>query len=275
RKEAERLSAAAPQSIDDYERLVVSSPNASLVWVHYMAFHLKTSQVPMARTTAERALKVISVREEAERFNVMQAWLNLELAFGTEATLAPVLSRAMQSFEPLKVLLHVANVYEKKSDTEKAQQTYDQLIKKCRDAPETWIQYGQFLFRQGQAKAAQSQLEKALKSVDPVHHVALIQNFARSDYVYGHREHGITLFESLISQYPKRTDIWNVYLDQEARGGAERLESVRRLYHRVLTNKLSTKKGKALFKKWLQYENQYGDAKGVDAVRQAALAYVE
>ena len=51
-----------PETADDFDRLVLQSPNSSLVWLRYMAFHLETTEIDKARTVAERALKTISFR---------------------------------------------------------------------------------------------------------------------------------------------------------------------------------------------------------------------
>ena len=51
-----------PETADDFDRLVVSSPNNSVVWLQYMAYHLHTTDFDKARAVAERALKTISVR---------------------------------------------------------------------------------------------------------------------------------------------------------------------------------------------------------------------
>ena len=52
----------APQSSEDFDRLVLQSPDSSLVWLRYMAFHLETTEIEKARAVAERALKTISFR---------------------------------------------------------------------------------------------------------------------------------------------------------------------------------------------------------------------
>lgn len=72
-----------PVSADDFDRLVLASPNSSILWLQYMAFHLENAEFEKARTVAQRALKVISFREEQEKFNVWIAWLNLEHMYGT------------------------------------------------------------------------------------------------------------------------------------------------------------------------------------------------
>jgi rRNA biogenesis protein RRP5 len=53
------------------------------------------------------------------------------------------------------------------------------------------------------------------------------------------------------------------------------LANGRRLFQRVLALKMSTKKAKFFFKKWLQWESESGDAEGVEDVKQRAKEYVE
>lgn len=67
-----------PQSADDFDRLVLSSPNSSILWLQYMAFHLQATEIEKARAVAERALKTMCFREEQEKLNVWVALLNLE-----------------------------------------------------------------------------------------------------------------------------------------------------------------------------------------------------
>lgn len=51
-----------PQDDSAFERLILASPNSSLLWLQYMAHHLQATQIEQARSVAERALKTISFR---------------------------------------------------------------------------------------------------------------------------------------------------------------------------------------------------------------------
>lgn len=51
-----------PQDAAAFERLLLASPNSSLLWLQFMAHHLQATQIEQARTVAERALKTISFR---------------------------------------------------------------------------------------------------------------------------------------------------------------------------------------------------------------------
>ena len=90
------LDANGPQSVADFERLLMGQPNSSVLWLSYMAFQLQLSEVAKARDIAERAIKTINIREEAEKMNVWVALLNLENTYGTDDSLDEVFQRACQ-----------------------------------------------------------------------------------------------------------------------------------------------------------------------------------
>jgi len=46
-----------PQTADDYERLLLASPNSSFLWIKYMAFQLGMTEIDKARKIVERALE--------------------------------------------------------------------------------------------------------------------------------------------------------------------------------------------------------------------------
>ena len=92
-------------------------------------------------------------------------------------------------------------------------------------------------------------------------HIKVTLKFARLEYTLGDVERGRTIYESLIANYPKRTDIWSTYADVEIKHGD--FDYVRRLFERMITLKASTKKMKFLFKKYLSFEKTHGDEQKV------------
>lgn len=50
------------ESAEDFDRLVLGSPNSSIVWIQYMAFHLHAAEIEKATAVGRRALKTISFR---------------------------------------------------------------------------------------------------------------------------------------------------------------------------------------------------------------------
>ena len=90
------LATSGPQSVADFERLLLRDPNDSKLWIMYMAFQISLNEVEKAREIAERATKTIALREEKEKQNVWMAMLNMESMYGTDETLEEAFKRACQ-----------------------------------------------------------------------------------------------------------------------------------------------------------------------------------
>ncbi|XP_010281643.1 PREDICTED: protein RRP5 homolog isoform X2 [Phaethon lepturus] len=262
-----------PQSADDFDRLVLSSPNSSILWLQYMAFHLQATEIEKARAVAERALKTICFREEQEKLNVWVALLNLENMYGTEETLMKVFERAVQYNEPLKVFQHLCDIYANSEKYKQAEELYHTMLKRFRQEKSVWLKYASFLLKQGQTEATHRLLERALKALPTKEHVDVISRFAQLEFRFGDPEHAKALFESTLSSYPKRTDIWSIYMDIMIKHGSQK--EVRDIFERVIHLSLAPKKMKFFFKRYLDYEKKFGTKESVLAVKRAALEYVE
>lgn len=262
-----------PESAEAFERLLLSSPDSSLLWMQYMAFQLQATQIEQARAVAERALKTISFREEQEKLNVWVALLNLENMYGTEESLQKVFERAIQYCEPMPVYQQLADIYAKSNKIKEAENLYKNMVKRFRQEKAVWQSYGSFLLRQGQSDAANALLQKALQSLTNKEHVDLIVKFARLEFQYGNEERAKAMFEKVLSTYPKRTDVWSVFIDLMMKHSSQK--DVRALFDRVVHLSVSVKKIKFFFKRYLDYEKKHGTPESIQAVKQKAMEYVE
>ncbi|KAF9913688.1 rRNA biogenesis protein rrp5, partial [Lobosporangium transversale] len=271
--ETEDLQSQAPQVAADYERLLLGSPNSSYLWINYMAFQLQLSEINKAREIGQRALKTISFREEQEKMNVWVALMNLENTFGSSDTLEEVFKNAVQTCEPKKVYLQLVKIYERSNKTDLATELYNTMTKKFGQSSKVWTGFGHFQLHHGNLEAGRELLQRSLKSLPKRKHIKTISKFAQLEFKYGEPERGRTIFEGVMSNYPKRIDLWSIYIDMEIRNGEQ--DAVRRLFARVVSLKLSSKKMKFFFKKWLAYEKDHGDEEHIEEVKRRALAYVE
>ncbi|XP_077205715.1 protein RRP5 homolog [Paroedura picta] len=278
-KELSKLEAALmdptrqPQSADDFDRLVLGNPDSSILWLQYMAFHLQATEIEKARAVAERALKTISFREEQEKLNVWVALLNLENMYGTEEALMKVFERAIQYNEPLKVFQQLADIYADSEKYKQADDLYNTMLKRFRQEKSVWVKYTTFLLKRGLVEAAHRLLPRALKCLPEKEHVDVISKLAQLEFRFGDPEHGKAIFENTLSTYPKRTDIWSIYIDMMIKHGTQK--EVREVFERIIHLSLAPKKMKFFFKRYLEYEKKYGTADTVQAVKAAALEYVE
>lgn len=221
--EAELMDTSVrPDNSTAFERLLLSSPDSSLLWLQYMAFHLQATQIEQARAVAERALKTISFREEQEKLNIWVAMLNLENMYGTPDSLQKVFERAIQYCEPLLVYQQLADIYAKSEKIKEAESLYKSMVKRFRQDKAVYLSYGTFLLRQRQSDAANALLQRALQSLSSKEHVDLIARFARLEFQFGNSEKAKSMFDKVLTTYPKRTDLWSVFIDLMVKHGSQK-----------------------------------------------------
>lgn len=268
------INTRAPESVGDFERLIIGNPNSSVIWMNYMAFQLQLSEVEKAREIAERALKTINFREEGEKLNIWIAMLNLENTFGTPESLDELLKRACQYMDSFTIHNKLLSIYQMSGKIENAKELFKITAKKFgSEKVSIWVSWGDFLISNKEEEEARSILSNALKSLPKRNHVEVVRKFAQLEFSKGDAERGRSLFEGLLADAPKRIDLWNVYIDQEIK--ADEKKKVEDLFERVISKKISKKQAKFFFNKWLEFEESKDDTKMSDYVKAKATEFVE
>ncbi|KAH9737719.1 rRNA biogenesis protein RRP5 [Citrus sinensis] len=250
------LEKDAPRTPDEFERLVRSSPNSSFVWIKYMAFMLSMADVEKARSIAER---------------YSFCYVEFQAGFGTEAVVK-VFQRALQYCDPKKVHLALLGLYERTEQNKLADELLYKMIKKFKHSCKVWLRRVQRLLKQ-QQEGVQAVVQRALLSLPRHKHIKFISQTAILEFKNGVADRGRSMFEGILREYPKRTDLWSIYLDQEIRLGD--VDLIRGLFERAISLSLPPKKMKFLFKKYLEYEKSVGEEERIEYVKQKAMEYVE
>ncbi|CAK9145936.1 unnamed protein product [Ilex paraguariensis] len=268
------LEKDVPKSADEFEKLVRSSPNSSFIWIKYMAFMLSLADVEKARSIAERALRTINVREESEKLNIWVAYFNLENEYGNPAedAVLKVFQRALQYCDPKKVHVALLGMYERTEQHKLADDLLYKMVKKFKQSCKVWLRRVHWLLKQN-VDGVQSTVNRALLSLPRHKHIKFISQTAILEFKTGVADRGRSMFEGMLREYPKRTDLWSVYLDQEIRLGD--MDLIRALFERAVSLSLPPKKMKFLFKKYLEYEKSVGDEERIESVKRKAMEYVE
>ncbi len=283
------LDTHGPQSTDDYERLLLSAPDSSLLWLQYMAFHLELGETDSARRIAQRALKSISPlggQSESEKLNIWIAMLNLENAYGDDESIEATFKSACQVNDAQEIHERLTSIYIQSGKHDKSDQLFHVMLKKFGSAdPKVWINYATFLFDTlGEPERGRALLSRALQTLPPTAHIDITAKFAALEFrsSKGLAERGRTIFEGLLDSFPKRVDLWNVLLDLEMRhGGDDQKGQVRRLFERIIDGgtavkkaRIKNKQAKFFFKKWLEFEEKEGDQRTTEAVKKRAEMWV-
>jgi rRNA biogenesis protein RRP5 len=135
--------------------------------------------------------------------------------------------------------------------------------------PNFWLGYATFLMdvlSPPSPTRARALLQRATQSVPSTQHRHLTQKFAALEFKSsnGDAERGRTIFEGLVSTWPKKGDVWDVYLSLELSHGSD--ENVRDLFERM-SKSGKKKRAATVFKNWAEWEEGKGNAKGVERVR--------
>lgn len=267
------INTRAPQSVGDFERLLVGNPNSSILWMNYMSFQLQLGEIDKSREIAERALKTINYRDEQEKLNIWIAILNLENSFGSEESLSEAFKRAVQYMDALTMYQKLIGIYQLSEKFDKAEELFKAMTKKFSQNVAVWVQNGSYYFKREMPDEAHLVLARALQALPKRDHIEVVRKYGQLEFNEGDPEQGRSLFEGLITDAPKRIDLWNVYLDQEIKqGDKSRVES---LFERVITKKLSKKQAKFFFSKWLSYEEDNGDEQAAARVKALAIEFVQ
>ena len=226
----------APESIDEFEKLVLSSPDSSLCWIQYMAFHIERKEYDLAREVVGKSLSKINFREENERFNVYMAWFNLEHHYGaSEEDADKVFKEAVQCNDEFKVYDKVASIYMENGKIDKAEKMYKLMARKFNKELEVWLALGQFYFKvyadQSQTEDVRKKsldnarftLQRSVQNLKKSELVQISSKFAQFEFQFGEAERGKTIFETIVRDFPSRIDQWCVYVDMVIKKGKYRV----------------------------------------------------
>ncbi|XP_022211843.1 protein RRP5 homolog [Drosophila obscura] len=259
------------ETIDQYERLVIAQPNNSMSWLKYISFLLSNTEIEKARDLARRAIATISFREPQELRNIWSALLNMELAYGNNFD--EVLKEALQSNDPLETYISVVDILKKNNQRERLAPVLAILLKKFKSEAKVWRLVAEGYFWLGKSDQVHSLLQRALRSLPNLEHINCIVAYAKLYEKNDDKDMAQTLLDDIVTSYPKRIDIWSVYVDMLIKTG--QIESARNVLDRAVQQKLKPEKMQVIYKKYLELEKEHGTKATEAKVMQEAQQWVK
>ena len=275
---------SAPETAKEFEKEIMGNPRSSFLWISYVALQVSLGAYDEARNISERAIKAIPSSDQDEKMNLWVAYLNLEYAHGKpngKDAVGKLFQRAVQVANPKKLHLALAGTYERSGDFDNQSEVLKRACRKFSQSAKVWIacirsvivQVGQGL---GDAEQIKKAIDQASQTLPKRKVVKVLVQVGLVEIREGNVERGRSMFESILRNYPRRTDIWSTYIDQEikAYGSSGDPERCRGLLERATHLELSPKAMKFLFKRYLDFERLVGDKKKVEHVKDRAMEYV-
>ena len=121
----------------------------------------------------------------------------------------------MNLADPKKLYLVLVDMYTRAEQIEILEETLKLIVKKFRSSCKVWLTYIRHVTLKGDAEGSRKLLDQATTSLPKRKHIKLLVKVALLEMKEGDPERGRTMFEGILRNYPKRTDIWSVYIDQE------------------------------------------------------------
>lgn len=275
------MEKATPTSPEEFQRLLLASPNSSYLWTQWMAFHLQLQEIERARLVAEKAISTISSREEEEQRNVWVAYMNLENLYGTGESLNAVFKRALpRQADPLVLHERLADIFESSRKPQQLLTLCRSMTSKWGQRPSTWERLGKVLIGQNKRDQLKRMLKEMGEHLRKPDVAMVIMRLAVFEYKQGTVEGGRALFEGLIAKMPKKSDVWLTFIDQEVallsrKGSQASLGSVRHLLDRAACINFNPKVMQLIFTKYMNFEKSFGTSKEVEKVKELARQYVQ
>lgn len=158
-------STVLPDSVDQFDRLVLSEPDNSKHWINYMVFHLQSSECDKARAVARRALKALSFRNDKDILNIWVALFNIELNYGNKQSFNDILKEALQCNDPVSIYTRTFEILSKANKYQELDDLVNVAIRKHKESVEIWKSAAEGYFALGQNNKAKQLLNKSLAAL--------------------------------------------------------------------------------------------------------------
>ena len=262
-----KLNKQSQEKRTELEKLTLLEPNNSQNWINLIGFEMEEGDLEKAREVSDRAIASISFREEQERLNVSLCRLNLEHSYGTPESLKKYYYVCLSSCDPLKTMSHMRDLKAGAKEFNEAVEICKMMIKKFKDNPDVWVSYGLILYKFGQLENARALLRRSVELLEEKNHVFVATKFALLESEYGSADMSDTMFENILKNFPKRTDIWSIYIDRCIK--LLRDDQARNVLRRATSIEppLPAKKASFLLKKYISFEEARGSPLIVDELK--------
>lgn len=283
----------------EYKKILADielTPNDSLSWIKAITKLVSVQNLNYATKLTFKALKIIDPRQENERWNVWYCFMKILSSDETEesekSTFESLKREGLVLFNKEKVYSTLAKVLEDVDNFERTDKYLVEASKQAKHQKENyWIERLRIRFKYGSKtdnkklvfEAREKVLKLATQQLPHKKHPYVLLMLARFEfnskqYKLALPERAETICQSLLSTFPKRSDIWHQVLDIEIKHKQKTdtyTTQIRTLFERVSTMSFKMKIMKGYFKKWLQFEKQFGSDEDQELVKQKARNYVK
>lgn len=179
--------------------------------------------------------------------------------------------RAVQQNDAKKMHLAAIDIFQRSQRKELLEMCAKSMRRKFRESCKVWLRLVQLAL--DDTSQTSTLLTQATQALPKRKHVKFLSRVALLEFKEGSPDRGRGVFENILQTYPKRTDIWGMYIDQEIKLG--KTVPVRNLFERAINLNLKPKRMRYFFKRYLTFEEQHGTPDKVDYVKKCAMDFIQ
>ncbi|KAL3282705.1 hypothetical protein HHI36_005878 [Cryptolaemus montrouzieri] len=258
-----------PQSVEQFERILLAEPNSSVWWIKYMSYYLALAEFDKARAVAKKALETINMTLEEEKFNIWISLLNMENLYGTKESFNQVFEDAIKFNDAFKIYMRVLDMLHESGKQIELEEKIKKAKLKFKQEPDMWVQIAKINYLLGKFEEARNTKNACLKSItNAKQQYSLIIKFAILEFTHGEIDVGISIFENVLETYPNRVNAWLVYVDQLI--SKQQISEARNLLERAIAMKLPLRSMRVIYHKYRSFEEKYGTPQTLTVFKEKA-----
>ena len=122
--------------------------------------------------------------------------------------------KALQYVDQKKLYLAVLGLAERSERKQMIEGMLKAMTRKFGSSAKVWLRLIESQLLAGEGDKVQGSIDRAMKSLHPRKHIKVTTGAALLEFKQGSAERGRGIMEGVLRNYPKRLDLWSVYLDQ-------------------------------------------------------------
>lgn len=189
-------------SVEDYEKLILSDTQNSYYWIQYAAFILDNLGMDSARKIIERAVQTIDISNLKDKMNLWIAYMNLENTYGKPDNFKSVVERALEINEKKEIYKHLISIYKLSQKYDLAFEVFRIAIKEYFEDISVWKNFLEFLFEVRILKSKNESNMSLLKKLENV--LETKEGFTRCLQTISKNKHLDVIIYTLFLSYKTR-----------------------------------------------------------------------
>ncbi|KAJ3447709.1 protein rrp5 [Anaeramoeba flamelloides] len=250
------------KTIKQYEKILKNKIAEGNIrnWFDYIKVLQNNNQIKICKNILERMTSNKGFKNIETKTKIWIKYLKFEIKNGNLQTIIQLFRKSInansQNKKILKqIFIKFIEILEKNEKITFKKQIFQKFKKQFGKSVYFWIEYSIYAIQSSNLKGikiARKILQRGMSFLPEKKHLKLLIRFALLEFHFGNPENGRKMFESILTNYPNKIEIWWVYISTEI--GKQFIQQAQQLFERALEMQVSELNIKILLSQYLKFE---------------------